>query len=116
MLEGRVKAGQLPGDPEHRVIATLWLKDVSSQETFYFTVNDDIKCIVCQNSGGTELGYCLRQYGRSVIHHPLREQTENCATWCQHPRSSRRAPSDPLQIQSKHSHMKDSWFVHWYQF
>lgn len=76
MLEGRVNAGQLPGNPEHRVIATLCLRDVSSQETFYFTVNDDIKCIVCQNSGGTELGYCLRQYGRSVIHHPLRGQTE----------------------------------------
>lgn len=61
MLEGLVNAGQLLGDPEHRVIGTLCLRDVSSQETFYFTVSYDIKCIVYQNSGGTELGYCLRQ-------------------------------------------------------
>lgn len=97
MLEGLVNAGQLLGDPEHRVIGTLCLRDVSSQETFYFTVTDDIKCIVCQNSGGPELGYCLRQYGRSVIHHPLREQAEeNSVTGSEQPRSSSSAPSDAL--------------------
>lgn len=72
-LEGHVNASQLLGDPEHRanghpVCAGMFL----SQATLSFTVGDDIKWAVCQNSGGPVLIYCLRQSDRSVIRHPLR--------------------------------------------
>lgn len=55
-VEGHVNAGQLLGDLEHKANAPLGAQDVLSQETLSFTVNDDIKYIVCQNSGGLELG------------------------------------------------------------
>lgn len=115
-LEGHVNASQLLGDPEHRanghpVCAGMFL----SQATLSFTVNDDIKWTVCQNSGGPVLIYCSRQSDRSVIRHPLRGPLkENNVTWCQGPRCSKKAPSDSLQIHFKYSLVKDSWVVRWY--
>lgn len=101
-----------PSLPSNRVH-----RDVLALETLSFTVSDDIVCIVSQNSGGPELDYCVCYFSCSVIHHPLREQMkENIVTWCQWPRSSRKAQSDALQIQSEYSHMKNSWFIHWYCF